>query len=205
MTGIQILQPILAGLSVGAFCVTSCVPFLGSFLAAETRPLRNNILELLKFLAGRFTGYLCFGLLAGYLGEKFDSRWLRLATNLSFIFLSVILFYYLIGLLRREKSLCPPAGMFRSRSLFIMGFLMGINLCPPFLLSVTYVLSQRDAFYGVVYFALFFLSSSLYFAPLVFVGLLAKTEEFRFVARLSGFLVSGVFFVYGIYSVFHNR
>ncbi|MBU9888455.1 MAG: sulfite exporter TauE/SafE family protein [Candidatus Omnitrophica bacterium] len=206
MNELQVLQPVLAGLSLGAFCVTSCVPFLGSVLAAENRPSRQNALEILKFLTGRFAGYLCIGILAGYLGEHFDSRWLRLATGLSLIVLSVILGYYLIGIFRREQVFCSPEpqGSLRHPSLFLMGFLLGINLCPPFLLSVTYVLSQHSALYGVVYFALFFLSSSVYFAPLIFVGLLARAYVFRTAARWSGFLISGIFLIYGIYSVFHT-
>jgi len=204
MIGTQILQPLLAGLSVGAFCLTSCIPFMGSFLAAEKRPLRKNASEVLKFLTGRLCGYLCFGLLVGYLGERFDSRWLRLATDFSFIVLSVILFVFLLGLMREERLLCPSSGFLKGKSPLLMGFFMGINLCPPFLLSVTYIFSQHSAFYGLIYFTLFFLSSSIYFLPLVFVGLLAKAGEFRSVARWSGFFVSGIFFIYGIYSIFHT-
>ncbi|MEI7849612.1 MAG: sulfite exporter TauE/SafE family protein, partial [Chloroflexota bacterium] len=158
---------------------------MGSFLAAEERSLRKNVGEILKFLAGRLTGYLGFGLLAGVLGERFDSRWLRLATSFSFIILSVILCGYLLGLLRREKSLCPSSIFFKSRSPFLLGFFMGINLCPPFLLSITYVFSRHSALYGMVYFALFFLASSLYFLPIVFVGLASRAKEFRTVARAS--------------------
>ena len=86
-----------------------------------------------------------------------------------------------------------------------MGFFMGINLCPPFLLSVTYVFSKHSPFYGMAYFALFFLASSIYFLPLVFLGLASKAREFQRVARVSGFLVAGIFFIYGIYSVLHNH
>ena len=86
-----------------------------------------------------------------------------------------------------------------------MGFFMGINLCPPFLLSVTYVFSRHSALYGMAYFSLFFLASSIYFLPMVFVGLASRAKEFRTVARASGFLVAGIFFIYGIYSILHNH
>lgn len=86
-----------------------------------------------------------------------------------------------------------------------MGFFMGINLCPPFLLSVTYVFSEHSPFYGAVYFALFFLASSVYFLPLVFVGLASRAREFRIMSRASGFIVSGIFLVYGLYSLLHNN
>jgi len=85
-----------------------------------------------------------------------------------------------------------------------MGFFMGINLCPPFLLSVTYVFSRHSTLYGMVYFALFFLTSSLYFLPIVFVGFASRTREFRIMARASGFLVAVIFLIYGIYSIVHN-
>lgn len=198
-----VLQPLLTGLSVGAFCLTYCFPFMGVFFGAEERNLKKNIFVLLEFLAGRLAGYLCFGLLVGYLGEKFDPRWLRLATDISFIVLSIVLLFYLLGL-TREKSFCATPKFLKARGPALMGFCMGINLCPPFLLSVVYVFKQHSALYGMLYFALFFFASSVYFLPVLFVGLASKAKEFRAVARLSGFLVAGIFFIYGIYSIVHN-
>jgi sulfite exporter TauE/SafE len=197
------IQPLLAGLSVGAFCLTYCFPFMGVFFGAEERSPKKNSLILLEFLAGRLVGYLCFGLLVGYLGEKFDPRWLRRATDISFIVLSLVLFFYLLGLVS-EKNLCPTPKSLKTRSPWVMGFFMGINLCPPFLLSVAYVFQQQSPLYGMLYFALFFLASSVYFLPFLFVGLAAKIQEFRVMARISGFLVAVLFFVYGIYSIVHN-
>lgn len=200
----MILQPLLAGLSVGAFCLTYCFPFMGVVFGAEERSPKQNFLVLLEFLSGRLAGYLCFGLLAGYLGEKFDPQWLRRATDISFIVLSLALLFYLFGLVR-EKNLCSTPKFLRGRSPALMGFFMGINLCPPFLISITYVFSQHSPLYGAVYFALFFVSSSIYFLPLVFVGLASRANEFRVMARVSGFLVSGIFLVYGFYSLLHNN
>ena len=198
-----VLQPLLAGLSVGAFCLTYCFPFMGVLFGAEERSTKRNLLMLLEFLAGRLAGYLCFGLLVGYLGEKFDPRWLRLATDISFMVLSLVLLLYLLGLLR-EKGFCVTPKSLRARSPAFLGFFMGINLCPPFLLSITYVFSRHNALYGMLYFALFFLASSIYFLPVVFLGLASKAHEFRAMARVSGFLVAGIFFIYGIYSIVHN-
>jgi sulfite exporter TauE/SafE len=203
MGSMLITQPLLAGLSVGAFCLTYCFPFMGVFFGAEERSPKKNLFILLEFLAGRLAGYLCFGLLVGYLGEKFDPRWLRRATDISFIVLSLVLLFYLLGLVR-EKNLCPTPKLLKARSPLVMGFFMGINLCPPFLLSVAYVFQQQSPIYGMFYFALFFLSSSVYFLPLLFVGFASKIQELRTVARLSGFLVAILFFVYGIYSIVHN-
>ena len=198
-----IVQPLLAGLSTGAFCLTSCFPFIGSYLGAEGRDFKKSILILLEFLAGRLAGYLCFGLLAGYLGEKFEPHWLRLATDIAFIVLSLVLLFYFLGL-ARGKNFCYTPKILKDRSPALMGFFMGINLCPPFLLSVAYVFSRHSVLDGAIYFALFFLSSSVYFLPLAFVGLASKAKEFQAVARTSGFLVAVIFFIYGIYSIVHN-
>lgn len=198
-----VIQPLLTGLSVGGFCLTYCFPFMGVFFAAEERSSKKNFLVLLEFLTGRLAGYLCFGLLVGYLGEKFEPRWLRLATDISFMVLSLVLLFYLLGLIR-EKGFCSEPKFLKDRGPALMGFFMGINLCPPFLLSVVYVFKQQSALYGMFYFALFFLASSLYFLPVMFVGLASRAKEFRAMARASGFLVAGIFFIYGIYSIVHN-
>ena len=200
----MILQPLLAGLAVGAFCLSYCFPFMGAYLAAEDRPLRKHVQIVAEFLLGRLLGYLGFGLAAGYLGRQFDSSVLRLATSISFVLLSLIMFLHLTGLIRRKKILCGSLHFLKNKSPVLMGFLMGINLCPPFLLSVAYIFKQQSPFYGMVYFALFFLSSSIYFLPLVLVGLLARVQEFRLAGRLSGYAVAGIFLVYGFYSFFHN-
>lgn len=200
----MILQPLLTGLSVGVFCLTYCFPFMGSFLTAEDRPLRKNTLLVFQFLGGRLAGYVCIGLIAGYLGEKLNFGWLRLMTDISFILLSTLLFFYLIGLIREKSPFCAFSNRLKGKNPFAMGFLMGINLCPPFLLAISYVISRGQFLYGAIYFMLFFLSSSIYFLPLIFSGFLSRTKEFRIMARLSGFLVAVIFFIYGCYSILHN-
>lgn len=203
MTWELMMQPILAGLSVGAFCLTYCFPFMGVFFAAEERGTKKNFFILLEFLGGRLAGYLCFGFLVGYLGEKFDPQVLRFATDISLIILSFALLFYLFGLVR-EKTFCGTPRWIKNRGPAFMGFFMGINLCPPFLLSVTYVFSRQSALYGMFYFMLFFVASSLYFLPVMFVGLASRAKEFRTLARISGFMVSGIFLIYGFYSLLHN-
>jgi sulfite exporter TauE/SafE len=120
------------------------------------------------------------------------------------IALSLLLLLHLLRLTHPKESSCRTPAFLKDKSPLLMGFFMGINLCPPFLLSVAYVFKQQSPFYGMLYFALFFLSSSVYFLPLVFIGLLSKTQEFRNMARLSGWGVAIIFFIYGVYSILHN-
>ena len=198
-----LVEPALVGLSVGAFCLSYCFPFLASFMASESRGVKKNFALILYFTFGRFLGYMVFGSLFGYLGEKFQFPSLTLLTDLSLILISIILILHCTGLLRQKENLCfiQKAG---NHNAVAMGFLMGINICPPFLLSLTYVFSLHNTLQGVLYFLIFFLVSSIYFLPMVFLGMLGKMKELRSIARLSGIAVAVIFIIYGCYSIVNH-
>jgi len=171
------LQPILLGLSIGVFCFTYCVPFIAPYIVAEKRKIKKNlgvILKfifgqikknlgvILKFIFGRFSGYVLFGAVFGYLGEKIASQTVNLILIISLMALSLLLIIYALGFLKPKWSFC----------------------CPPFLMSLAYVFTLHSAIKGMVYFIMFFLGTSFYFLPLVFLGFLGKMKEFRLIARI---------------------
>jgi len=203
MTIAFILQPVFVGLSLGAFCLSYCFPFLATFIASDPRGVKENSKLILRFILGRLLGYTMFGFVFGFLGEKLQSPFLTLITDLSLIIISIILILYLCGLLKQKEEICL-ARKFQNRGAMMMGFLMGINICPPFLLSLPYVFSLHSTWLGIVYFLIFFIASSIYFLPMIFVGMLAKIKEFQWVARLSGFICAGIFIIYGGYSIIHT-
>jgi len=198
-----ILQGVFVGLSLGAFCLSYCFPFLATFIASEPRDVKDNSKLIFRFIFGRLLGYILFGFIFGFLGEKLQSPFLTLLTDLSLILISIILILYLCGLLQHKEETCPVCKL-PNRDAMMMGFLMGINICPPFLLSLPYVFSLHSTWLGVVYFLIFFLASSIYFLPMIFVGWLGKIKEFQIVARLSGFICAGIFIFYGGYSIFRT-
>jgi sulfite exporter TauE/SafE len=200
MSTIFFLGPFFAGLSMGAFCLTYCLPFLAPFIACEQRALEENAALVLHFILGRLLGYILFGLIFGFLGEKFHSHDLTLLTDVTLIGVSLVLVFYIVGLLKPKEKTCPAQG-FQSRNALAMGFLMGINICPPFLLSLTYVFSLHSICKSVGYFLVFFIASSIYFLPVMFLGPLAKIREVKTVARFSGLITAAIFIVYGIYSL----
>lgn len=195
-----LIQPFLLGLSVGIFCFTYCVPFIAPYIVAEERGLKKNFREILKFIFGRFGGYVIFGAIFGYLGEKVNNSTVNLVLIISLIILSVLLIFYALGFLKSRLSFCSGK-FFREKSPLLMGFLMGINICPPFLMSLAYVFTLHSAIKGIIYFIMFFLGTSLYLLPLVFLGFLGKMKEFRLIARISALIVGIVFLVYGIYYI----
>lgn len=204
-----IIQPFLLGLSVGIFCFSYCVPFIAPFLIAEKRRFKTNLGLVLKFVLGRFGGYVLFGAFFGYLGEKINNYTVNLILIIALILLSLVLIFYAIGLVRPNFSFCRRR-FIKERSPLIMGFLMGVNICPPFLMSLSYVFILHSTIKGIIYFILFFLGTSIYLLPLVFLGLLGKMKEFRMIGRVAALLVGIIFLIYGIYYIirgtviFHN-
>ena len=195
-----IIKPVLAGLSVGAFCMSYCFPFLATFIASENRVANRNLALIIYFMLGRFFGYAAFGLVFGFLGEQLKSPFLTLITNLSLILVSIVMILHITGLLKQKDNMCL-ASKFQNRNAVIMGFLMGVNICPPFLLSLAYVVSLNDILKSMLYFVIFFFASSVYFLPMVFVGMLAKIKELQDTARVSGIMAACVFIIYGGYSI----
>jgi len=194
------IKPVLAGLSVGAFCMSYCFPFLATFIASQDRPAKRNFLLIAYFMLGRFLGYAAFGLIFGFLGEQLKSPYLTFITDISLILVSVVMVLHITGLSKQKDNWCL-ASKLHNRNAIVMGFLMGVNICPPFLLSLAYVASLNDVLQSVLYFVIFFFASSIYFLPMVFVGMLARIKELQKAAQVSGIMAACVFIIYGGYSI----
>ena len=216
-----LIQPLLLGISTGIFCFVYCVPFIAPYLVSEERKIKRNFRIILEFIFGRLGGYILFGAIFGYLGERINNQTVNLILIISLMVLSGVLIFYALGFFP-PKADPPrpgkPKGIFcsakyvkfRNKAPILMGFLMGINICPPFLMSLAYVFTLHSAFRGIIYFLMFFLGTTIYFLPVTFLGFLGKMKEFRLIARLSALIVGIVFLVYGIYyisrglSIFHG-
>jgi sulfite exporter TauE/SafE len=194
------IKPVLAGLSVGAFCMSYCFPFLATFIASQDRTAKRNFLLIAYFMLGRFLGYVAFGFIFGFLGEQLKSPYLTLITDLSLVLVSIVMVLHITGLSKQKDDWCLVSKI-HNRNAIVMGFLMGVNICPPFLLSLAYVVSLNDVLQSVLYFVIFFFASSIYFLPMVFVGMLAKIKELQKAARVSGIMAACVFMIYGGYSI----
>lgn len=197
-----LIQPFLLGISTGIFCFTYCLPFIAPYLVSEQRKLKKNFKIILEFIFGRFAGYLLFGAIFGYLGEKISSQAVNLILIISLMSLSLVLIFYALGFLRPKGIFCSTKYIkFKKKTPLLMGFLMGINICPPFLMSLAYVFTLHSALKGIIYFLMFFLGTTIYFLPITFLGFLGKMKEFQLVARIAGLVVGLAFLIYGIYYI----
>lgn len=197
-----IFSPFILGLSVGIYCFTYCIPFIASFMVTEERKKKENFLIVLKFIFGRFLGYLTFGAIFGYLGERINIESVNSVLIIALMLLSLVLIFHALGLMRTKRfSFCRKIRKYNPKLPLLMGFLMGINICPPFLMSLAYVFTLHSTLKGIIYFLMFFIGTSLYFLPIFFLGYLNKMRDFQKVGRISAFIVGVSFFAYGLYYI----
>lgn len=188
------------GLSTGLFCVGFCVPLVGPVLLGRERTgMRDSLRALGLFLGGRLVAYLLFGIVFGLLGAVIAPVWQAKDWLLPAV-------YALLGLLMIAYGLVlsmPHIGLCRllaprvqsSWYLVALGFLAGLNLCPPFLLAVTTVIDVGGALRGAAFFFVFFLATSVYLVPLLFSGFAARLGAVRVAARAAS-VVAGAYFLF---------
>lgn len=192
------LLPFLGGISTGIFCISFCYPFLLPYFVAKAKLFSENIKELLKFLTGRFLGYVLFGAFAGFLGKEINSIYFNLFSFFGIMSLSLILIIYSLNLI--SKKVCCPKKLEKRTSL-IFGFFTGINICPPFLISLFYIFTLKSILAGIAYFISFFFATSIYFLPLLGFSFLGRMREFQRAARISGIFVGVSFLIYSIFNI----
>src|SRR4030042_1680787 len=66
-----------------------------------------------------------------------------------------------------------------------LGFLTGLNLCPPFLLAFTEAAKTGVLWRSVLFFAAFFVGTSVYILPLAILGLGRRVEALQYIGRLA--------------------
>jgi sulfite exporter TauE/SafE len=200
----------LLGLANGASCLAFCAPVLLPFVVAEGRGLGPSATLLARFLAGRFAGYVVFGLVAGLAGHLVHTGpgASDLLFGLTYCALAVLLLAYgLRGSAEgtRQAGPCAAAGTAaRARRLagghtallpVALGLLTGLNLCPPFALALVGAAGQGSVAASVWFFVTFFLGTSVFFLPLPGLGPLSRVNAMREVARLAA-AVMGAFYLY---------
>ncbi|MEO0087249.1 MAG: sulfite exporter TauE/SafE family protein [candidate division WOR-3 bacterium] len=195
------IKPILLGLANGYFCVSYCLPVVFPYLLSIDR-LKTSLKLIFYFLFGRLIGYLLFGLLFSLLGKNISSliAFKSLIIPLLYIFISLLLLLYGIILSFPHIPLCQifKREFHSNFYLFFIGLIMGINLCPPFLLSLISVIEMAEVIKGLLFFLLFFLATSIYFFPLIFFSYLTRYKLTKIISKVSAIFAGGYFLFKGI-------
>ena len=158
-------------------CFLVCTPILITYIVGSDKTLRDVLRDGLSFFIGRLISYVMLGILAGWSGlilrRFFGSHF---AIFLGPLGGAVSILLAIIILVRREDvpSACQSARVIKTarKSLFVLGFIIGISPCPPLLaLLFEIALISKNAFEGICYAFSFGLGTLV--SGLIVVGVLA--------------------------------
>ena len=193
-----IIEGLILGLSTGAYCMSLCLAFFMPYLLAEGKPqLRENLKKLALFMLGRLIAYSGFALIVGFLGAEFKNIFTDKFAHLSLIVASLLMLIYALTSRCSKSKFCDYfLGRFNLRRLpFFLGLFSGLSPCLPFLLGVSRLWTLHSIFSGVILFVGFFLGTSVYMLPLLFVSFLNRIEVFKQIG-LAATLLSGCWFLF---------
>lgn len=177
---------------MGVFCLGLCLPIFLPILLSEKRTLKKSFLVVFEFSFGRLLGYLLFGLFFGWLGQTIKSDFIHQIVGLGNLWTGILMIIYSLGMI--DKKFCSLLPFKKIKWAILLGLLTGVNICPPFIASLTYVFNLRDALVSLFYFFMFFIGTSAYIVPSALLGVFTKSKWLQKLARVSGVLV-GLFFV----------
>lgn len=199
-----IVEGWLLGLSTGPYCLGACAPFLVPYLFAEgRRGWRANARLLGEFLLGRLIAYGLFGVIVGWIGRALHPRLTQRLASIALAVTSVLMLVYALSRQWPGWRAClgVQGGLRRLRMPFVLGLLIGINVCPPFLTGIMRLWQLGAWNHSVVFFLSFFAGTSLYLLPALGFSPLASRARFQAIGTLSAALISLWFLVVALASV----
>ena len=194
---ISVTEAFALGFGSGPICVASCGPVLLPWLGAEPRDLRATGRLLAIFLAGRLAGYQGFAVVAWAAGLTLplDLRSRTLVFGLANFGLAALLGFS--ACFTRRRCAQPPdkphthlyqigaANRFRPPAALTLGFLTGLNLCPPFVAAGVRAAAAHSLPGALAFFALFFAGTCVWFLPSLAVSSLRRLSAVPAVARMT--------------------
>jgi len=192
---------LIAGLSVGALCLSTCSCLLLPMFLSSRQSLRKSFFTFLSFSAGRLIAYVLFGAAAGWVGSELSSfLWFNWVIAAGYLAAALFLLHYIN---RTGDSCSSKKKPKKSTVPFFLGITTGLNFCPPFVLAAAVALQTKSALWGSLFFFSFFLGTSVYLLPLVFAGALSRWTIWRKIGKLAGTVV-GFVYIFIALSTFHS-
>ncbi len=190
-------KALLLGLATGLFCLGTCAPVLAPLMLGEERKgLWPLLLPFLQFSLGRLLAYAVVGAVAGWAGAGAAPVLTPRRVGASFLALAALMLLYGLKGGFPGWRLCRLAAplLARLRAPFWFGLLLGFNACPPFLAAMADVFLHGHVAYGLAFFLVFFLVTTLFLLPLVLLGRLSRYLSLRAVGQWAAVIV-GVFYL----------
>jgi hypothetical protein len=170
--------------------------------------VRLNTRYLSTFLGARFLGYLLFAAVAWELGALVSlppaPRFVMI--GVIHLLLACVLLWYAYSSGRACTRSCSGSelvtiGVTGKRGVTgaaALGFLTGLSLCPPFVAAGVRAAELGTVSAALLFFAVFFLGTSVWFVPFVSLGCVARNQAVTTVARMAMVLIAFYYFLLGL-------
>ena len=201
-------EALVLGLASGPACIAACGPVLVPSLLTERAGFWPHLRYLSAFLGARLLGYLLFAVVAwelGVMASMLPAPRLLLM-GLVYVLLAGVLLWYAYSARRSCVHPCADSklvqiGESRNRGLAgaaSLGFLTGLNLCPPFVVAGIRAAQLGSMAAALLFFAAFFLGTSLWFVPFISLGCIVRNQAVLTVARMAMVLIALYYLSIGI-------
>ncbi len=175
----------LLGLATGHICLATCGPIYLPMLLIKGGSLKDGFTMLMQITAGRFITYALFGIIAGFSGALLPDNFRVFLSGVSYLIITVLL---LKTAFEKSKDSCNTgcgSKKLKAANPFIMGAVMGLSLCPSFLLALIRAVDLSGPLAGLVLFTAFFASTTLYILPLSVIGEIGRSPYFQKAAKIA--------------------
>jgi hypothetical protein len=174
-------------------------------MLVQPQGVRGHSRQLFLFLAARLAGYLVFACAVWLVGSAIPRAIPRAWTGRSWLMggiellLAAALVVYAAGWPHRQcvvvKSTSAltqigEAPVPKRSGALALGFLTGINLCPPFLVAGVRAAQLAHLSAALLFFVCFFAGTAIWFFPFLSLGFLKRTPAIVTVARMVAVLLA---------------
>jgi hypothetical protein len=194
-------EALVLGLATGPVCLATCGPVVVPWLMVQPRGVRLHSRQLGLFLAARLAGYMVFATAVWLVGSSIPRAWTGRTWLMGGIevLLAAALVVYAVGWPHRRCAAAKEAGGLvrigeapsgRRSGALALGFLTGINLCPPFLVAGVRAAQLEHLSAALLFFVCFFAGTAVWFLPFLSMGFVQRTPAVVMVARMVAVLLA---------------
>jgi hypothetical protein len=202
-------EALVLGLATGPQVARQTGPVVVPWIMVQPQGVRGHSRQLLLFLAARLAGYLVFACAAWLVGSAIPHSWTGRSWLMGGIqiLLAAALVVYAAGWPHRRCAVAKTtanlvqigeAPVTKRSGALALGFLTGINLCPPFLVAGVRAAQLAHLSAALLFFFCFFAGTAVWFIPFLSLGFLKRTPAVVAVARMVAVLLA---FWYGFSGV----
>jgi sulfite exporter TauE/SafE len=156
------------GLANNIGCIAMCAPVFMPYLFSQDK---KPLVPLAQFMLGRLAAYLLFGATAGWLGIYFDGRVDVRIFSVMTLILSLWMIGNALGTLKPGIRFCGPIHRSAGATFpLYAGFVLGLNICPPFLMGLSSAMAMKNIMQPLLFFFGFYIGSSAWLLPLALTG-----------------------------------